>query len=248
MIKRILFAVTTISVAVAFAAISPASQAPTTKVEEDISEKNSTQKIAWDKLADSAAPAAAAINADLRASLVESACGASDEPDRSYDYDASASAIEINGNYVAYKISVSSYCGGAHPNYGTYHETYDAKTGEKLDLAKEVPMQNYDGDVDWAAREKYQQELAEIMFREATASGSTALKDTECFEGMSDADAIQQIKDFWPSISGLGQNNKVITSISPPHVATPCQFDLPVSLDSVEKFLAPNSKIKDLLK
>lgn len=247
MIKRILFAVTTIS-AVAFAVIPPASQSQTTKVEEDISETNSTQKITWDKLEASAAPAAAAINASLRASLVESACGASEEPDRSYDYDASATAIEINENYVAYQITASSYCGGAHPNYGTYHETYDAKSGEKLDMGMEVPMQNYDGDVDWAAREKYQQELAEIMFREAKASNSTALKDTECFEDMSDADVIQQIKDFWPSISGLGPDKKVITSISPPHVATPCQFDLPVSLSSVEKFLAPNSKIKTLLK
>lgn len=231
-----------------FAATVALAATPTTKVEEDISEKNSTQKITWDKLADDAAPAAAAINAKLRAELVEQACGASDEPDRSYDYEATATTTDVNANYVAYSISVSSYCGGAHPNYGTYHQTYDAKTGEALDLDKEVPRQSTDGDnVDWDAHDKYQQELAEVMLAEAKASNSTALKDTQCFEDMSDADVVQQIKDFWPSISGVS-NGKVITSISPPHVATPCQFDLPVSVQAVDKFLAPDGKIKQWLK
>ncbi|MCC2679773.1 MAG: hypothetical protein K0R29_2349 [Pseudobdellovibrio sp.] len=223
--------------------------APVTTVEEDISETNSTQKITWDRLADVGSSALAKVNATVRADLVESACGASEEPDRSYDYDATAKVIELNDKYIAYTVTSSSYCGGAHPNYGTYHLTFDAKTGEKLDLGKEVPLQNYDGDnVDWDARDKYQQELAEIMLREAKASNSTAIKDTECYEDLSDAEVVEQIKSFWPSISGLAPGNKVMTSTSPPHVATPCQFDLPVPLEAVEKFLAPDSKIKELLK
>lgn len=222
--------------------------APVTTVEEDISETNSTQKITWDRLADVGSDSLAKINSAVRADLVESACGASDEPDRSYDYEATAQVIELNNKYVAYKVTSSSYCGGAHPNYGTYHLTFDAKTGEQLDLGKEVPLQNFDGDVDWDARDKYQQELAQIIFDEAKASGSTAIKDTGCFEDITDAEVVQQIKEFWPAISGLAPGNKVMTSISPPHVATPCQFDLPVDLSAVEKYLAPDSKIKELLK
>jgi len=223
--------------------------APVTTVEEDISETNSTQKITWDRLADVGSDALSKINTAVRADLVESACGASDEPDRSYDYDATAKVIELNNKYVAYTVTSSSYCGGAHPNYGTYHLSFDAKTGEKLDLSKEVPLQNYDGDnVDWDARDKYQQELAQIIFDQAKATGSTAIKDTECYEDMTDAEVVEQIKSFWPSISGLAPGNKVMTSTSPPHVATPCQFDLAVPLEAVEKYLAPNSKIKELLK
>ncbi len=222
--------------------------APVTRVEEDISEKGSTQKISWDRLA-AFDPATKAINDAVRADLVENSCGPSDDADRSYDYEGTAENTELNSNYISYKVTVSSYCGGAHPNYGTYHLTFNAKTGAKLDINKEVPRQNTDGDnVDWDAREKYQRELAEVMLQEAKASNSTAIKDTECYEGLTDAEVVEQILQFYPAISGLGPDKKVITSTSPPHVATPCQFDLPVPLSAVEKFLAPDSVIKEWLK
>lgn len=241
-------AVATITSQVALAAAEPTPPlAPVTRVEEDISEKGSTQKISWDRLA-AFSPAPEAINQAVRADLVENACGPSEDDDRSYDYEATAENTSLNPDYVSYKVTYSSYCGGAHPNYGTYHLTFNAKTGAKVDFDKEVPRQDASGDnVDWDARNKYQRELAEVMFQQAKATNSTALNDTECYEG-SDEEIIQQILDFYPSISGLGPDKKVITSTSPPHVATPCQFDLPVSLQSVEKFLAPDSVIKQWLK
>ena len=174
-----LLVITVIATIATQAAIARSLAPPTansTKVEEDISEKNSTQKITWDKLADRAVPAAAAINQALRAELVDQACGASDEPDRSYDYEATATVTEVNENYVSYTVYASSYCGGAHPNHGTYHDTFNSKTGEQLEFDKEVPRQNTDGaNVDWDAFEKYQRELAETMFSEIKSSNSQVL-------------------------------------------------------------------------
>jgi len=236
------FASVSLAVSVVFAA-------NTSRIEEDISQKNSTQKISWDQLQPGAVPSAETINAALRTELIDSSCGASDDADQSYDYEASANAVEINGNYVAYQISYDSYCGGAHPDAGTYNLTYNSKTGAKVDMDKEVPLQDASSDkVDWNAHDKYQHDLAEVMLSFIKDSKSDVLKDTECFDSLSDADTIDQIVNFWPTISGLGPDKKVITSISPPHAAAPCQFDLAVPLSAVDKFVAPNSEIREWLK
>jgi hypothetical protein len=218
-------------------------------VTEDISEKKSAQTIEYFVINEGAVPAAKVINAKIREDLVFMACGASEDPDRSYDYNATASVISINSQYVSYSVSSDSDCGGAHPNYTIYFSVYNSITGELINMSKEVPAQDLSSDnPDYVTHEKFQKDLATVMLATIKKTNSTVLTDTACFEDMTDEQTVAEIAMFWPAISGITDDKKIITTISPPHAATPCRFELPVEISDVKKFFAPTSIVLKWLK
>lgn len=218
-------------------------------IKEDVSEFRSQQSISYEVLESSSAPAAEVINKAVKENLLLGLCGASEDQEfPEYTYEASAKIIEENSNYIGIEVTHDSYCGGAHPNYGVYHLTYNAKTGQAVDMDVEVPQQKYNDD--YVAHEKYQATLAKKMAAHIKKIDPD-LKD-ESFQCLVDArDNNESVAEFianmYPTLAGLGKNNSLIATISPPHAMTACVFQLEMSLSEVESLLAPKSIIKSWL-
>ena len=166
----------------------------------------------------------------------------------SYDSSINAKIVGLNPNYVGVEANSSSFCGGAHPNYGTYYLTFDSKTGEYISFDTEVPLQN-SFDKDWEKFQAFQKELAKIIYKNIAPQ---IAKDAEsyngCYSEQSKQEVLESLEMFYPMISGYAANKKVVLTINPPHVATPCALSVRVPFSQVEKFFAPNAKAKQWLK
>ncbi len=166
----------------------------------------------------------------------------------SYYASVSARIVGLNKNYVGVEATTSSYCGGAHPNYGTYYMTFDSKTGEQVLLDSEIPVQDLSGD-NWDKFHAYQKELAQIIYKNI---GSEIAKDADaysgCYSGQTKQEVLESLESFFPLISGYAANKTVVLTVNPPHVATPCALSVRVPFAEVEKYFAPNAKAKKWLK
>lgn len=212
-------------------------------ITKDISEKGSKQTITYDQLEKGSVLAASTINKLVIDEVMYSACGASEEPGAEYEYEATASLVELNkSKYVTYEVSFSYFCGGAHPDAGSYIVVFDAKDGEKLDLDKEVPLQNFSLTSEEDS-EKYRMEMAAILV-DNMPKELKSFDGEDCFNGADRGSAIEQITYLNPGIHGIGKDLKVVVGISPPYVAQACAFNYEIGFEKVEKYLAPNSKIR----
>jgi hypothetical protein len=185
------------------------------------------------------------INKQVR-SLASEGCSAEDAIDASNSFyqEATTKLLTLNQNYVSYETSASEYCGGAHPNHYTVIATYDAKTGEALDMNKEVPRQSWEGEnVDWKDRAAFEKDIAALI---AYNSDVTA-DENGCFEG-SQAEIIEQISSHSPTIAGLAADKKVILKTSPSHAQTACALSLEVPYELVQIYIKADSKIHTWLK
>lgn len=166
----------------------------------------------------------------------------------SYDSSINAKIVGLNPNYVGVEVNSSSFCGGAHPNYGTYYLTFDSKTGEQVSFDSEIPSQNVSGD-DWEKFQVFQKELAQIIYKNIAPQ---IAKDADAFNGcyseQSKKEILESLETFYPMISGYAANKKVVLTVNPPHVATPCALSIRVPFSAVEKFFAPDAKAKQWLK
>ena len=218
-------------------------------ISEDVSEKRSKQTISYEILDTASSPAAEAINKAIKESMMQGLCGASEDEEFSEYYaDMNAKISEENSNYVSVAASYDTYCGGAHPNYGMYYLTFNVQSGQVVDMDVEVPAQKYNDDYD--AHEKFQIKLAEIMAANIEKN-DPQLKD-EKFQCLVDAkdssESIAEfIKDMYPTLAGLGKDNSIIATISPPHAMAACTFDLSLSLKEVDSLVAPASVIRNWL-
>lgn len=190
--------------------------------------------------------AAAKINQNFINHLATASCTPEDAKGSTLNlyYDASAEIVDINNNYVSYKVTYDDFCGGMHPNNGTYYKTYNSVTGEEISMNEAVPAQNFDkDDFDWQQLEAYQAELAELMLQNLDKN-SAVYKD--CYSEESDMPML--IADFFPTIAGLGKNQTIILKTSPPHVASICEFSVEVPYSAVEKYFSSDSIVKEWMK
>lgn len=188
-------------------------------------------------------PAFQKINDSFLSEIRSEGCDAEEAAtvEMSYDYSASARIIGLNTNYVAYEVWVSSYCGGAHPNYSQYYKTFNAKTGENVDMNANVTMQGED--VDYEVFEKYQGELAEIIYE----SGQLSQQGNGCYDDMTKQEVIESLQMFYPYIAGLAKGKQVVLAVSTPHAAAPCSVAVRVPLSKVQKFFGADSEVPALL-
>ncbi|MBY0314663.1 MAG: DUF4163 domain-containing protein [Bdellovibrionales bacterium] len=218
-------------------------------VTEEFSQPKSQAEISYPVFFENSVPAFQKINADIVTHLKESSCGPvfeGEEEWREYSYNVTTRVVGLNQKYIGLEMTYDIDCGGAHPNFGFYNRTYNSQTGEVVDMGTEIPLQDFENE-DWQAQEQYRKELAAIMYNNL---GQLTDKDWEpsCYEGMNKQETIEQIEQFWPYVSGLAKDKKVIIRLSPPHVATPCGFAVRVSYSEVQKYLAPNSILHTWLK
>jgi hypothetical protein len=217
-------------------------------IKEDISLTNYEANISYPTFFSNSIPAYSTINKNIRDGLIQYGCATSEEEladdDRAaslgYYYDASAKVVGLNRRYVGLEITYSDYCGGAHPNYGTYNLTFDSKTGESVMVREEIPLQNVYSD----ESEAYRAELAEIMYNEMKRQG----KKSECYDDLSKSEAIENMTWDYPSISGLARFKKVIIRTSPAHANAVCGTSVRVSYNKVKKYIKSGSILHKWLK
>lgn len=214
---------------------------------EDHSSKNYTAKIAYPVLQHGVVPASGIITTLIRTHLLDSGCGAEDaaESETGYDYDARAGVVALNPVYVGYEVAASSYCGGAHPNHGTYNVTYDSVTGAPVDLEVEIPLQNVEK-TSRKSRAAYLKQLARIVYDAMIAN--PRLDVGECYKGRARTEVLEELESFYPEISGLARNKQVVIRTNPPHVATPCALAVRVPYAKVSTFIKPASKLHSWLR
>lgn len=223
-------------------------------VSKDISSTNYIASISYPQLLNPSVPAYKKINKNVVTNLTESGCDAeyAAESENTQDYYGSARIVALNQLYVGFEVTHSSYCGGAHPNYGTYHLTFDAQTGKEVDMHNEVPAQNFDGDINWDEFGKYQEELAEIIYKNmdlVKMDYSDEGFESDCLSSEDGKTAaIEQIVMLFPTISGLAKDKKVIIGTSPAHVATVCAFSIRVPFSEVKKYFKKDGKVAQWLK
>lgn len=231
-----------------FSAAAAADQFKT--VTENLSSKNYESSIDYPVFFENSIPAYAKINETLKAQLKEYGCAPEDaaESEMTYDYTAVARVIGLNKNYVGIEVSSSSFCGGAHPNYGTYGMTFDSNTGELVDIEQEIPQQHYGDDTTPEEYDLYQNKLATLIYNNLKAAAFFEGEDAGCFDGLSKEETISEIAMMWPYVSGLAKDKKVVLRTSPAHVMAVCELSVRVPYDDVKNLIAPKSKLHKWLK
>jgi hypothetical protein len=211
----------------------------------DLSTKHVEADISYPELFVGSVPAATTINVDLKNLLVTNSCDEADAADsgRNQYYSAHARIAALNQNYVGINVGSDYNCGGAYPNVGEYYVTYDAQTGARVEMDKEVPRQNTDGEnVDWDAYERYQKEVAKVIY------ANLDIKNTECFGDLTKKEAIAEIANVGAHIAGLAKDKKVILKTSPVHAIQVCEVEVRVDFKQVKRFFAKDSVVRTWLK
>lgn len=190
------------------------------------------------------AKASEEINKNLLSSIRAYGCDAqeAEESANEYDYSVNARLIALNSSYVAYELTMNSYCGGAHPNYATYYMTFNAQTGDEIVINNEVPMQK--DEVAYEEFKQYQAEIAEVIY----SSADFKKLDNGCFDGLSKKETIEELAAYYPYIAGLAKGKKVVLAVSVSHANTPCAFSVRVPAKDVKHFIAKDSVIREMLK
>ena len=190
-------------------------------------------------------PGYQAINTHLKLNVIENGCDVDQGSKQiQYNYNVTVKVVALNSGYVGFRVEYDNYCGGAHPNYGTYFMTYEASTGKYLEIEREFGFKDpesadYDGQADEVRRHL----LAEMM----VAKVPRDLLDNDCFtyNGQPVADGIAL---NYPYVAGLANRKRVIMAISPPHVASICYFDAVFSYDEVKNLIDPGSYLHGWLR
>ena len=202
--------------------------------------------ISYPEFFSNSAPAFRKINQQVKDMLVEYGCGEGPEQGQpGFYYEAHARVVGLNRRYIGLEIGMSMYCGGAHPNHGTYNMTYDAKTGEPLHIGSEFGLfpwdhpERNDGKV-----EAIHKKFAVIIAKQIDSSTD----EKGCYADMSQAEIVEMFEMWYPGPSGLARGKQVVLSISPPHVAGACQISVRVNYNQVKHLLSKNSFLHRWLK
>jgi hypothetical protein len=217
-------------------------------VTKDLSSKNYQSSISYPEFNASSIPAYVAINANLVNTLISYGCDVEEAATSEFgqDYNASATVVALNQNYVGIEVIDESYCGGAHPNSSSYNVTYNSKTGAFLNMSEEFPQQDFSVDnVDWDKLSAFQATLAKIMYKYRKLDKSA---DPSCFENQSKKEYIDQLASLSPAISGLAKGKTVVIKTFPPHVAAVCTSSVRVPYSEIKSFLKKDSILHTWLK
>lgn len=236
---------TKLVLALSLFAASAAASADQFKTVKEASNANRLDfSISYPQFFANSVPAYQVINTAIRTTLVDGSCG-EPEPDETngYNYNAEATVVALNKRYVGIQIISDDYCGGAHPNYGIYHQTYDAQTGAVLDIAKEF------GFLAWndPAHDDTKQDAIRLKLAKILVDHLGPDNVNECYEGTRE-EKIQQLVEFWPMVHGLAKNKTVVLGVQPPHVATPCRFEARVDYNTIKSLLNKGSYLHQWLK
>lgn len=210
----------------------------------DNSSKNYYSQIKVQKLLPTTvAKAYKQINADLYQMILESGCDANEAAmsESGMDYNVFARIIALNSNYVSYEISDNSYCGGAHENHSTYYQTYNAQTGEVVDIDTSIAVPS--DDVRFEDFEAYQKQLAEVIFNSADFKSQKNI----CYEDLDKNSTIEALAGYYPYIAALAKNKEVVISVSTPTASFSCALSVRVPMNDVAPFLKNDSEIFSLI-
>jgi hypothetical protein len=211
--------------------------------------KDYLAQITYPSLLPSSVTAYKKINQSLRDELLTSGCVSGNETQaeldeyapNGMDYEASVKVIALNKDYVGLEVMSSSYCGGAHPNYGTYNYTYNSKTGKLINMRSEVPISEYDHQ----GNELYTIALSKVVLGKLILEGR---HDNGCYEDSTINEALESIQMAYPTITGLTSDKQVIISTSPAHANMPCRESVKVSYQMVKKYIKAGSILHKILK
>lgn len=183
-------------------------------------------------------PAFQRINEQLLKDVVNNGCELDEgSKQMQYNYNVVVKIVALNPKYVGVRVQSDDYCGGAHPNNSTYFLTYASANGKPLAIEREFGFEDSSRpDFDFEKDQARRLLLAERMVTKLNKADF----DSECYSG-TNKEIAEQIASFWPSVSGLANNRRVILSISPPHVATVCYFDAVFSYDEVKDLINDGS-------
>lgn len=219
-------------------ALASADQFKTVTVDASTAKSESTYS--YPELFAGSVPAYASINAQIKDSVEDGQCGEPQEPEQTYYYGAEAKVVALNKRYVGVQITGDQSCGGAHPNYFTYFLTFDANTGNALNIEKEFGITE-----DWETNQVIQAKLAKLLAGKLPADDGDEAGG--CFEGLKGKDLEDQLVQFYPVVHGLAKNKTVVLGIMPPHVATVCRFEARFSYAEIKPLLIPGSFLNKLL-
>lgn len=189
--------------------------------------------VSYPQLLPGSVPAYAAISAQIRSHITEGDCGGQpDQEGASYYYSAEATVVALNATYVGVAVRTNDYCGGAHPNNGTYYLTYDARNGAELSIEREFGFKHYnDPEYDFEKMEARRKLLAELLVERIPAGDAK-----ECYEGTR-AEKLETLSNFYPVVHGLAKNKTVVLGVQPPHVASVCAFEVRLNYAEIQHLL-----------
>jgi hypothetical protein len=189
-------------------------------------------------------PGYSKINATLVSTIESYACDPSQDSviPSGYYYDSTSHVVALNNKYVAVETSGDDYCGGAHPNTFDNFMTFDAQTGEVLDIAKEFGFVDYqDLTYNQAQQDALSNKVAKILLAHLPA-------DNDCFKNLSSEEKLQELQTMYPHVAGLAKEGTVVLSVDPAHVVAACGFSVRVHKNEVAKLLKRGSYLENWLK
>ncbi len=141
--------------------------------------------------------------------------------------------VYAKNDILSFGYSSGSYCGGAYPNYGTYGQNYDLKTGTEIKLPE--LFEAYD-----------QSPVINIFFEYYKKQYSTENLDDyeDCFEIVDPKDENSTFKyaNFYL------KDEEIIVMPALAHFAAPCQADVRVPLKEVVQYATKDSLLHILVK
>lgn len=140
-------------------------------------------------------------------------------------WEQSSSPAYVSKAFLAVQTSLGTFCGGAHPNFGSYQRVFDRETGA------EVKLEGWLGAAAWGEVEYDMRPLASAL-RELALTHWPDDSEPECREAALD----QSYWTFGLSAAGF--------SLTPdfPHVLTACEETATVPWTEIEPYLSDEGK------
>lgn len=237
-----MFKVLAITAALVLGATATADQFKTIK--ESSNANRSEYSVSYPEFLPTSVTGYKAINENVKKTIVENACGEPGKDEPGFYYSVDATVVALNSTYVGVKVVANDYCGGAHPNYTTYYMTYASDSGKKLEVEEEFGFLDYDSpDYDYEKNEARRKLVAELLI-DRIPVGQDA---SECYTG-SRQEKLEQLVSFYPVVQGLAKNKTVVLGLQPPHVATPCGFEVRFEYEDIKHLLNTDSYLHNWLR
>lgn len=131
----------------------------------------------------------------------------------------------VDQAFIAVESSLGTFCGGAHPNFGSNQRVFDRESGREIDLATWL------GESAWGETEYDSKPLAPTL-RQLAMQRWTEGSDPECREAASE-------QSYW--MFGISAEGFTLTPDFP-HVLTACEETATVPWAEIEPFLSAEGK------
>jgi hypothetical protein len=149
-------------------------------------------------------------------------------------YAKASRPIFVTADWLTTLESYEDYCGGAHPNHGFYHRTFDRRSGEEVKLARwfgETAIEHVSYEADSESYDLVRPALADLILAKGLDEGPQSAEDesheAECRE-------IARSQEFWTF--GLSREGMLFVP-SLPHVVKACLTTYTVPWSDLAPFL-----------